>query len=216
MVKIFRLLAAPFVALTLVLTASGAPARAEETDAQLATDWQNAWNFYKFYQCVTSPLPWTGRGTQTRDIAIDITAPAARVFSVYSDFRNHLGLGGFLRRVAIHSDTTAADGVRTVNSTAIEDVPTLDGLPPLSIKTHAQQRLHASELYFETDSWTLPNVVTHQKIVFTDLGGGVTRVSEHLVFEANLLLIDYTAANGVASHQATQAGLKNAIESGAL
>ncbi|MEU4226370.1 hypothetical protein AB0F17_18905 [Nonomuraea sp. NPDC026600] len=62
----------------------------------------------------------------------------------------------------------------------------------------------------------MPNAVTHQAIVFTDLGGGHTRVTEHLTFEANVLLIDFTVTNGVSSHQQTQAALKEAIESGRL
>ncbi|WP_460367221.1 hypothetical protein [Actinocorallia lasiicapitis] len=214
-VKFLRLLAAPFLALALVCGGMSAPAHAEESDSQLAAEWRYAWDFYKFYTCLTKPLPITGRAVKSQDVTVEIDAPATRVFDAYSDFRNHLGLGGFLRRVAVHADRTEG-GVRYVDSTAIEDVPTVAGLPPLSIKTHAQQRLHRTELYYETDSWTLPNVVTHQKIVFTDLGGGRTRVVEHLTFEANLLLIDFTLTNGVASHQATAQGLKQAIESGAI
>jgi hypothetical protein len=41
-------------------------------------------------------------------------------------------------------------------------------------------------------------------------------VTEHLTFEANVLLIDFTVTNGVSSHQQTQVALKEAIESGRL
>jgi hypothetical protein len=201
----------------LALIAFSGPARADvpETDAQLAVEWQFAWDFYKFYQVLTNPLPITGRSSVSRDISIDINAPRQHVFDVYSNFNNHIGRAAFLVRNVYHKVWTTG-GVQYNNLTAIEDIP----LPVVGIvtsdKTHAQQRIHLNEFFYETDSWTLPNVVTHQKIVFDDLGGGVTRVTEHLTFEASIALIDYTVTNGVSSHQQTQAGLKAAIESGEL
>ncbi|MBO3745764.1 hypothetical protein J5X84_06740 [Streptosporangiaceae bacterium NEAU-GS5] len=207
------LLLVPLIA----LIALPSPARADvpETDAQLAAEWQLAWDFYKFYQVLTNPLPITGRATRSQDISVDINSPRQHVFDAYSNFDNHIGRAAFLVRNVYHQ-VTVANGVRTNNLTAIEDIP----LPIVGIvtsdKTHAQQRIHLNEYYYETDSWTLPNVVTHQKIVFDDLGGGVTRVTEHLTFEASIALIDYTVTNGVSSHQQTQAGLKAAIESGVL
>lgn len=210
--QILRRIAVPFLTLSLVLTTLAAPAHAVESDAQIARQWQYAWDFYKFYVCVTEPLPWTGRGTADRDISVDIAAPAAEVFAHYSDFRNHQGANPFLKRLVFHRDTTAS-GVRTIDLTALEDVP-VGGLA-LEVKTHARQRLHPADLFYEVDSWTLPNVVTHQKIVFTALGPDTTRVTEHLTFEANLLLLDYTVTNGVAAHQSLQTALKSRIESGA-
>jgi hypothetical protein len=207
------LLLVPMIAL--LIAPSTARADVPETDAQLAAEWQYAWDFYKFYQVLTNPLPITGRSSVSQDISIDINAPRQHVFDVYSNFNNHLGRAAFLVRNVYHS-VTVAGGIQTNDLTAIEDIP----LPVVGIvtsdKTHAQQRIHLNDYYYETDSWTLPNVVTHQKIVFDDLGGGVTRVTEHLTFEASILLIDYTVTNGVSSHQQTQAGLKAAIESGAL
>jgi hypothetical protein len=211
--KLLRFLTAPVVAMALLLTGLSSPARAE-TDAQLAASWQLAWDTYRFYEILTAPLPWTGRSQVNRDIAIDINAPIAHVFDAYSNINNHIGMHSFLKRVVTHADWTEND-VRYINFTAIEDIPLVAGIP-VSSKTHAQQRIHRNAFYYETDSWTLPNVVTHQKIVFTDLGNGVTRVTEHLTFEASILLIDFTVTNGVAAHQATQAGLKTAIENGTL
>ncbi|GAA5057702.1 hypothetical protein HNP84_000543 [Thermocatellispora tengchongensis] len=202
----------PLSALTLVFTAFSAPARAEsDDDAALALAWQVAWDTYRFYEWVTEPLPWDGRSRVSRDISIDIDAPVQRVFDAYSDVNNHIGMHSFLKRIVTHKDWTEG-ATRYVNFTAIEDIP-VAGVPVTS-RTHAQQRIHRDELYYETDTWTLPNVVTHQRIVFQDLGGGRTRVTEHLTFEASVLLIDFTVTNGVASHQATQAGLKAAIENG--
>lgn len=216
MTKTFRVVTTPLVAIALLLTGllvTPKPARAE-TDAQLAASWQLAWDTYRFYEKLTAPLPWTGRSQVTRDISIDINAPIDRVFDAYSNVNNHIGMHSFLKRVVTHADYTTG-GVRYVNFTAIEEIPVVAGVPVTS-RTHAQQRIHRDAHYYETDSWTLPNVVTHQKIVFTALGDGATRVTEHLTFEASILLIDFTVTNGVASHQATQAGLKTAIENGTL
>ncbi|MEU8385961.1 SRPBCC family protein [Streptosporangium sp. NPDC048865] len=212
MTKLLRLLVAPLSAAALLLTVFSTPARAD-TDPVLAAQWQVAWDTYRFYECLTAPLPITGRSQVKRDISIEIDAPVQHVFDAYSNINNHLGMHSFLKRVVTHADWTDA-GTRYVNFTAVEDIP-VAGLPVTS-NTHAQQRIHRDDLYYETDTWTLPNVVTHQRIVFEDLGDGRTRVTEHLTFEASVLLIDFTVTNGVSSHQATQAGLKAAIESGEL
>lgn len=201
------------LAAALILTGLSGPARADE-DPVLAKHWQYAWDFYRFYECITKPLPWTGRDRADREISIEIDAPAAEVFATYSDVNNHLGAHSFLKRVVTHKDWTDG-GVRNVNFTAVEDVPVVGDIP-LTINTHAQQRIHLNELYYETDTWTLPNVVTHQKIVFTAVDADTTKVTEYLAFESNILLLDFTATNGVASHVALQSGLKAAIESGAL
>ncbi|GAA1295996.1 hypothetical protein Psi02_12040 [Planotetraspora silvatica] len=216
MKKLLRLLVIQLFTAAVVLGAFSNPVHAEvvETDAQLAAEWQAAWEFYKFYECATAPLPLTGRSQVKRDISIDIDAPIEHVFAAYSNVNNHLGLHSFLKRVVTHEDRTEA-GTHYIDFTAIEDIPVVAGIPVTS-KTHAQQRIHPDGFYYETDSWSLPNVVTHQKIVFEELGDGGTRVTEHLTFEASVLLIDFTVTNGVSSHEETQEGLKEAIESGAL
>jgi hypothetical protein len=211
--RVLRLLTAPLFAAALLLTVVSTPARAD-TDPVLAAQWQIAWDTYHFYEHLTAPLPVNGRTAQTRDLSIDINAPIDHVFAAYSDINHHLGIHPFLKRVATHADYVQ-DGIRYVNFTAVEQIPVVDGVP-VTANTHAQQRLHVADHFYETDTWTLPNVVTHQRIDFTDLGGGSTRVTEHLTFEANILLIDFTVSNGVSSHQVTQAGLKAAIESGRL
>ncbi|WP_248963608.1 hypothetical protein [Sphaerisporangium perillae] len=215
MKQLVRFLTAQLLAAALLLTAFPGPARADtpETDAQLAAEWQAAWDFYRFYEVATAPLPYTGRSRAERDISIEINAPIEHVFEVYSNFANHIGRHSFLKRIVTHKDWTEA-GTRYLNFTAIEEIP-VAGVPVTS-KTHGQQRIHPDGFYYETDSWSLPNIVTHQKIVFEDLGNGRTRVTEHLLFEAGILLIDFTVENGVAAHQETQAGLKEAIESGEL
>ncbi|WP_308169944.1 SRPBCC family protein [Acrocarpospora catenulata] len=193
-----------------MLSVMGTPARAE-SDAELARQWQYAWNCYKFGQ-VADPLP-VGRARKSQSISIVINAPRAGVFKAYSDFENHIGANPFLERVVTHSDKTK-HGVRTKNLTAIEVIPIEPD--PITLTTHAQQRLDLSNYFYEVDSWSTGNIVTHQKIVFESLGGSVTRVTEHLTFETTLELIDFTLSQGVLAHQGIQQGLKQRIESGAL
>jgi hypothetical protein len=204
-----RLLGAPLLALSLVLSVMSTSAQAD-TDAQLALQWHFAWNNYKFGQ-VLNPLP-PDRARRSQSISIVIDAPRARVLKAYSNFENHIGANPFLQRVVTHSDTTR-QGVRTKNLTAIEVIP-LD--PPLTLNTHAQQRINLSKFFYDVDSWSTGNIVTHQKIVFESLGAKRTRVTENLTFETPLELIDYTLTQGVLAHQGIQQGLKQRIESGDL
>ncbi|GAA0969483.1 hypothetical protein GCM10009555_016700 [Acrocarpospora macrocephala] len=208
--RLLRLLSAPLLALSLVLSVMGTAAQAD-TDAQLAQQWQYAWNTYKFYQ-VADPLP-DGRARKSQSISIVINAPRTRVFKAYSNFENHIGANPFLERVVTHSDKTK-HGVRTKNLTAIEVIPVEPD--PITLNTHAQQRINLDNYCYEVDSWSTGNIVTHQKIVFENLGGSRTRVTEHLTFETTQDLIDFTLSQGVLAHQGIQQGLKQRIESGAL
>jgi hypothetical protein len=212
--NLLRRLAVPLFAAAFVLTAFTGPARADtpESDAELALQWQTAWDTYKFYD-TAPPLPGSGRSRDTAQISIDINAPVRHVFAKYSDINNHIGRAAFLKRVVTYKDWRERD-TRYINFTAIEDIPYQGTI--VTSKTHAQQRIHEEDLYYETDTWSEPNVVTHQKIVFAKLPGGKTRVTELLTFDADTSLIDFVVTNGVASHQQTQAGLKEAIESGEL
>lgn len=211
--KHLRLLAAQLFAMALVITVFSSPAHADTTsDAQLAAEWQTAWDTHKFYDR-TPPLPDSGRSRATSSISITINAPAAKVFPAYSNIDNHVGMHSFLKRVVTHKDWFKY-GKRHINFTAVEEIPYEGAI--VTSNTHAQQRINADDLYYETDTWSLPGVVTHQKIVFTKLAGGKTKVTEYLTFDADTSLIDFVVANGVASHEVTQAGLKQAIESGSI
>ena len=216
--KILRATAAPMFAAVLLLAALSAPAHADattgttESDAEIAQEWQTAWDTYHFSD-QTPPAPGSGRSRITNNISIDIDAPMPLTFYKYSDFDNHLGKNPFLKRVVTHKQWQQGPALYR-NLTAIEEIP-YEGMLVVS-KTHAQQRLHANGFYYETDSWSEPNVVTHQKITFKPLPGGKTRVTENLTFEADTSLIDFVAVNGTASHQQLQAALKQAIESGDL
>jgi hypothetical protein len=213
-VKLLRLLAAQLFAAAFVLTALSAPAHADtpESDAQIALEWQAAWDTYKFYDS-TPPLPGSGRSRAKSSISITIDAPVKRVFSLYSNINNHVGMHSFLKRVITHKDWSKGH-TRNINFTAIEEIP-YEGAIVIS-KTHAQQRINRDKLYYETDTWSLPNVVTHQKIVFEKRPGGKTEVTELLTFDADTSLIDFVVANGTSSHEVNQAALKQAIESGEL
>ncbi|MGS2647762.1 hypothetical protein [Streptosporangium sp. G12] len=212
MKKHLRLLAAQLLAAVLVLTAfsGSAGAATSDTDPQLAAEWQSAWDTHKFYENIP-PLPESGRSRAQESISITIDAPVSRVFPAYSNINNHLGLHSFLKRVVTHKDCFQ-DGKRHINFTAVEEIP-YEGSIVVS-NTHAQQRIDYADLSYETDTWSLPGVVTHQKIVFKRLSTGKTQVTEYLTFDADTTLIDFVVAGGVSSHQATQAGLKQAIENG--
>ncbi|GAA2897537.1 hypothetical protein GCM10010517_62590 [Streptosporangium fragile] len=216
MKKLLRVLAAQLFAAALVLTAFSGPARADDTspsDAELALEWQNTWDTYKFYEFAPPPLPESGRSRDKRSISIEIDAPVDHVFPAYSNINNHIGLHPFLKRVATHRDWCQGD-TRYINFTAVEEIPYQGTI--VTSNTHAQQRINRAGLYYETDTWSLPNVVTHQKIIFEAVAGGKTKVTEHLTFDADTSLIDFVVTNGVASHEQTQAILKQAIESGQL
>ncbi|MCW2879401.1 MAG: hypothetical protein JWQ95_3501 [Sphaerisporangium sp.] len=214
MKKLLRRLAAPLFAATFLLTAFTSPVRADtpESDAELALQWQNAWDTYKFYD-TSPPRPDSGVSRDKAQISIDINAPVGHVFAAYSNINNHIGRHSFLKRLVTHKDWSWED-TRYVNFTAIEEIPYQGAI--FTSKTHAQQRVHQDDLYYETDTWSLPNVVTHQKIVFKKLDDGSTRVTERLTFDADTSLIDFVVTNGVASHQQTQLGLKEGIEIGEL
>ncbi|MET8146538.1 SRPBCC family protein [Sphaerisporangium sp. NPDC005288] len=213
--KLLQVLAAQLFAAAFVLTAlsGGAHADTTPTDAELAAEWQTAWDTYKFYDASPPPLPGSGRTRQSQTISITINAPAQQVFTAYSNINNHIGRAAFLTRVSTHRDWRQS-GVRYIDFTAIEDIPYQGTI--VSSHTHAQQRLHEAELFYETDTWSLPNVVTHQRISFTVQKDGGTKVTERLTFDADDALIDFVVANGVASHQQTQTAIKQAIESGQL
>ena len=92
MTKLLRLLAAPLVAAVTLLAAVASPAHADEppSDADLARQWQEAWDTHKFYLNIP-PAPGSGKSRAHRSISIDINAPIGRVFDAYSDFTNHIG-----------------------------------------------------------------------------------------------------------------------------
>ncbi|MFG3437531.1 hypothetical protein ACGF0J_09830 [Nonomuraea sp. NPDC047897] len=221
-----RLVTAPLFAGALLVSGTAGPATANttaadttanttvdttETDAELAAEWQTAWDTHAFYD-TTPPAPGSGRSRATTEISIEIDRPVGQVFSAYSNLDNHIGVNPFLKRVATHADSRR-HGTRYVNLTAIEEIP-YQGTT-VTNKVHAQQRLHTAGFFYETDTWSEPDVVTHQMITFKQVGDGRTLVTEKLTFDADTALIDFVAANGTASHQQTQAGLKQAIEQGA-
>ncbi|WP_204045476.1 hypothetical protein [Acrocarpospora phusangensis] len=208
--RIPRLLGAPLIAMSLVLSFMSTAARAD-TDAELAQEWQYAWNTYKFGQ-VADPLP-EGRARKSQSISIIINAQRPRVFKAYSNFENHIGANPFLERVVTHYDKTKNE-VRTKNLTAIEVIPLETG--PFTLNTHAQQRLNLERFCYSVDSWSTGNIVTHQKITFESLSGARTRVTENLTFETTLDQIDFTLSQGVLAHQGIQQVLKQRIESGQL
>ncbi|MEV0150350.1 MULTISPECIES: hypothetical protein [unclassified Nonomuraea] len=209
-----RLAAAPVLAGALLVSAASGPANADttQTDAELAAEWQTAWDTHAFTD-TTPPAPDSGRSRATSQISIQIDRPIQQVFTAYSNINNHIGPNPFLKRVATHKDWREGT-TRYVNLTAIEEIP-YEGATVIN-KVHAQQRLNTAGFSYETDTWSEPAVATHQKITFRVLAPGKTVVTENLTFDADATMIDFVAANGTAAHQQTQAGLKQAIENGTI
>ncbi|RYG85527.1 hypothetical protein EON77_05405 [bacterium] len=202
--------------------AEDAPA-AEEASAAASTrgvkalalfaEWQVAWKAYRFFDRVPVPSPLGLRTQERREISIEIAAPVDHVFAVYADVEQHVGRHPFLKEIYTHA-RRVSDGVVEMDFSAIEDVPLLG--VPVRLHTHAQQRTFERELRYEVDSFDAPDVVTHQDIAFADLGDGRTRVTESIVFETNGAAMAFTVKNGMSAHEANQASLKAAFESGEL
>lgn len=203
----------PFaIILSLVLTTMPiGSASAASDDGVYAALWQVAAAQYHFHENFPVRI---GCRKVTRVISIDIAAPREHVYEIYSDIDNHLGRHAFLQRVITHRETVE-DGVHTVDFTAIENVPLVGGVA-LPTPTFARQEAYDDAYFYDSDTFTEPGVITHQRVTFTDLGNGRTRITENLTFEANFLLIDFTVTNGVAAHQATLSSFKAAFESGEI
>ncbi|WP_051178951.1 SRPBCC family protein [Nocardia concava] len=188
--------------------AEAGPACVEfENDYKL--EWQASWAVYQAEQQNLADA----RAVTEVDLPITIDAPIDKVWSVYTDVRNGIGRHSFLKDVIVHR-LCEADGVRVTDFTALEDIPM--GSATFPGHTQAETRLHPDQYFYETDSWDVPNVTTHQLITFADNGDGTTTVNEHLTFIADQPLIDFTVTNGVAAHRASQAAVKEDIENGTL
>lgn len=184
------------------------PARAAAESA-LFTAWKVAWAAYKFGEIL--PLKPLQRRVE-KTLSIDITAPLDVVFAAYSDMENHHGRFPTLKTMITHEEFEQG-GVHVTNYTSEEEVPVL-GLP-LSIHTHGQQRIYA-DYHYEVDTFSAPDVVYHAVVHFEALDANTTRVTEHLTFQTNPLLIDFTVSTGLAGHEVGMQALKRDIENGAL
>jgi hypothetical protein len=192
--------------LALVLSPFVSSARA----GSLAAEWQAAYDTHHF---TDDEPPGLFQRRVERTLSIDIDAPLERVFPAYAEVDNHIGRHPFNRGQETHAESEA-DGVHVRNYTTIEEVPIL--FFSTTIHTHAQQSIYAADHAYTVDTWTSPDVFFHGVVQFQDLGGGRTRVSERVVFQTNLFLIDFTVKNGVASHEQGMQALKRDIEAGVI
>ncbi|WSJ13312.1 hypothetical protein OG326_27405 [Nocardia sp. NBC_01327] len=179
-----------------------------DSDNGYKAEWQASWAVYQAEEGKPD-----ARSSVVVDLPITISAPLPKVWSVYSNLHNDLGRHPFLKDEIVHR--TCDDGsAQVVDFTALEDIP----MGPITFPGHtqAEQRIHAAEHYYTSDSWDIPNITTHQLITFTDNGDGTTTVNEHITFLADPALIQFTADNGASSHRAYQAALKRDIENGSL
>ncbi|WTZ51934.1 hypothetical protein OG716_07750 [Nocardia sp. NBC_01388] len=179
-----------------------------EYDNGYKAEWQASWAVYQAEQGQPD-----SRSSAVVDLPITIAAPFQKVWDVYSNLNNDLGRHPFMRELITHR-TCDDGGVQVSDFTALDDIP----MGPITFPGHtqAEQRVHAAQHYYESDSWDIPNVTTHQLITFTDNGDGTTTVNEHITFLADAALIQFTADNGASSHRTYQAALKRDIENGSL
>lgn len=179
--------------------------------AQSAADvqlWDTSWAQYQFLESI--PLPVRQYVTAQSELTIVINAPVKKVFDIYSNVGNAMGIHPFLVGITpIRHTCTQYDFI------AYENIPLPDGtvFPGVTI---AQQNFHREQNYYDADSFDIPGIVTHQHITFTKVKGGGTSVTEHLTFEAPQAYIDLTQQGGTYAHYLVQLGIKAKIESGAL
>ncbi len=192
--------------IALVAFAGHACAQTHADDVAL---WNGNWAQYQSLESV--PLAARGYVAASQDLTIVIDAPLRKVYRIYSDVSNALGLHPFLKSI-VPVRRFEADGVPFYEFIAYEDIPMADGTTFHGI-TVAQQRFHPHERYYDADSYDVPGIVTHQHITFTHVKGG-TQVKEHLTFEAPPMYISQTVQGGVYAHTLVQNGLKTRIEAG--
>lgn len=178
------------------------------SSSTLDAEWEASWAAYEFEESHAGPA----LVTVNIDLPVTIDAPIDRVFPAYSNFSNSLGRHPFLKGVLDRRSYTEG-GANVWEFIALEDIPA----GPVSIpgRTVGQQRVHAADHWYSTDTWDMPGVITHQKVTFAE-GDGATTVTEHLTFSAPAALIDYTVQNGVSSHIANQQAMQRDIENGTL
>lgn len=182
---------------------------AAQTHADDVALWNGNWAQYQSLESI--PLAARGYVAASQDLTIVIDAPLRKVWRIYSDVNNALGLHPFLKSIVPVRRYDAYD-VPTYDFIAYEDIPLPDGTTFHGV-TVAQQRFFARQRYYDADSYDVPGIVTHQHITFTRVRGG-TQVTEHLTFEAPPLYIGQTVQGGVYAHTLVQNGLKTRIESG--
>lgn len=171
-------------------------------------EWEASWALYQAEKSVAGAL----LVTQEVTLPITIDAPIDRVFPAYSNFDNSLGRHPFVKGILDRRSYTDGDA-EVREFIALEDIPA--GSASIPGRTVGQQRVHAADRWYTTDTWDAPGVITNQKVTFTE-NGGATTVVEHLTFRAPAVLIDYTVQNGVSSHIENQRAMKRDIENGTL
>jgi hypothetical protein len=195
--------------LLVIVGATFALQASAQTHADDVALWNGNWAQYLSLESV--PLAARGYVAASQDLTIEIDAPLRKVYRIYSDVNNALGLHPFLKSI-VPVRRFDAYGVPTYDFIAYEDIPLPDGTTFHGV-TVAQQRFFARARYYDADSYDVPGIVTHQHITFKRVRGG-TQVTEHLTFEAPPLYISQTVQGGVYAHALVQNGLKSRIESG--
>ncbi len=189
-----------------------APGARAETQQQYVELWDSTWATYQAEEAI--PLPERGVDVQSQSISIVIDAPLDDVFAIYANVYNAIGINPDLDSIVAIRHTYDG-GLPTFNFVAVESIP-LGGGVILQADTVAQYRFDEWQHFYDSDSYDVPGIITHQHITFTAVDWWHTQVTENLTFEAPPVYITETVEGGVYAHELIQAGFKAAIESGAL
>jgi hypothetical protein len=194
-------------------TSAYAPSANAQTHADYVREWDAGWQSYQQLEAV--PLDQRGYVSQSQTLTIEIDAPIAAVYDIYSNVDNALGRHPFLTEIDPVRRYLGRDFAIVYDFIARESIPLPDGtIFPGS--TISQQRFHPLQFTYDTNTYDFPGIVTHQHVVFTRLGFRRTQVTEYLTFEATPEFIQTAVQGGVVAHQLVQQALKRDIESGAL
>jgi hypothetical protein len=195
-------------------TTAYAPGARAETQAQYVEAWDTTWATYQAENAL--PLSESGLEVESQSISIVINAPVDDVFAVYANVFNAVGINPDLDSV-VSIRNTFTGGLPTFDFIALESIP-LGGGVILQAQTVAQYRFFDDPFapYYDSDSYDVPGILTHQHVVFQAVDPGHTQVTEYLTFEAPPEYLTETVEGGVYAHELIQAGFKTAIESGAL
>lgn len=191
----------------MVVSLAVSTAALAQTQAEIDR-WDADWATFQFLSSL--PLEARGMVQASQDLPITINGSTKKVFDVYSNVYNALGLHPFLVKLT---------PIRYTNDRfdflSYEDIPLPDGTIFNSVSA-AQMRFDRAHNVYEVDTFTAPGVITRQRITFQNVGHHQTAVNEHLVFETTPEFIGLATQGGVVAHAIVQQGVKAKIEAGLL
>ncbi|TSE01617.1 hypothetical protein FOS14_03550 [Skermania sp. ID1734] len=174
-------------------------------DPQLAAEWQRAWQFEETYEALVAPLPTNPRSSVTRELSVEVNAPVDQAMAAFAAVENEaLGAGG--RRYVTHR-TWTDDAGSHADFTAISEATRGHA----ETRIHVKQIVHRDQPVIELHTWAAPNIATHHRFEFTDLGGGRTRITQQLMLLAPRPLVDAAVLSRVAAQLRANATIARAL-----